>query len=49
MTVWSLHRLLTAGVAVMGALFLHITLHGPKNSVRAVRDEAEPTEAVAVR
>ncbi len=38
-----------AGVAVMGMLLVYLALRGPKGSGPAVTDEAEVTEAVAVR
>jgi hypothetical protein len=34
-----------AGVAVMGALFLYITLRGPENTAPAIVDEIEATAA----
>ncbi|MFJ1870604.1 MFS transporter [Streptomyces chartreusis] len=38
-----------AGVAVMGALFVHIAFRGPKNTAPGVADEPEVPEAVAAR
>jgi len=36
-----------AGVAVMGALLVYITLRGPKNPGPVVTDEAEADETIA--
>jgi hypothetical protein len=41
-------RAMWAGVTVMGPLFLYIALRSPKNTVPAVREKTEASEAVAV-
>ncbi|CAM5371520.1 hypothetical protein SALBM135S_08578 [Streptomyces alboniger] len=36
-----------AGAVVMGVLFMHAALRGPKNTPSAVADEAQAAEALA--
>lgn len=37
-----------AGAVIMGVLFVHVALRGPKNTPSAVADETDPAETASV-